>query len=369
MVSTARSPRSACSRARRSARAARRRSPTRPSAGTSATAPKPRAPQPPRPPANHLVPEPMCRERVYHAYQYGGTYDAVLTITDIAGNKGVVEHEITVDRRPPSGSAAGPAAAAAGLAGRPGPSSGAASLLANGGRSWVPAPVAAAAIPKQSLHSAVRKGLVVSYSVNEQVAGHFELLLSRSTARRLHVSGPAATGMAPGAAPQVVIAKAILITTKGGRQHGFDQALQAHRRAPRARAQSVADAAPDRAQRGGQESAHDNRRQQRHAHRLSPSSLQSEEESFLRFVAGLLAEHEVPQRDQQDVAEGDDRDDRDDRDAGAVARRRFAIERQRQGQRSEAEQVHALGGRARGRASGARRSRRCWSPPTCQRDA
>ena len=57
----------------------------------------------------------------------------------------------------------------------------------------------------------------MSYSVNEQVAGRFEVLLSRSVAKRLGISGPSASGLAAGASPQVVVAKAILITTKAGR--------------------------------------------------------------------------------------------------------------------------------------------------------
>ena len=95
----------------------------------------------------------------------------------------------------------------------------------------------------------MRKGLVVSYSVNEQVAGHFEVLLSSATAHRLGITGTPAVGLPAGSPAEVVIAKAILVTTKGGHSAVHIEVLQAHRRAPRARAQSVADAAPDRAQR------------------------------------------------------------------------------------------------------------------------
>ncbi|HXP28667.1 MAG TPA: hypothetical protein VN804_02850 [Solirubrobacteraceae bacterium] len=55
------------------------------------------------------------------------------------------------------------------------------------------------------------------YSVNEQAAGRFEVLLASSTARRIGLRGAAATGLAKGTPAQTVIAKAILITTKGGR--------------------------------------------------------------------------------------------------------------------------------------------------------
>jgi hypothetical protein len=71
-------------------------------------------------------------------------------------------------------------------------------------------------IVPQSLHNALHKGLVVRYSVNEQVAGRFEVLLSRATAQRLGISGPLATGLPAGSAPEIVIAKAVLVTTKGG---------------------------------------------------------------------------------------------------------------------------------------------------------
>jgi hypothetical protein len=57
----------------------------------------------------------------------------------------------------------------------------------------------------------------VAYTVNEQIAGHFEVLLSRTLARRLKISGPAASGLPAGSAPQIVIAKAIVVTTTGGR--------------------------------------------------------------------------------------------------------------------------------------------------------
>ena len=80
----------------------------------------------------------------------------------------------------------------------------------------VPPPIVRAAIISKSLPSVTRKGLLVSYSVNEQVAGHFEVLLARSIAHRLHITGSPATGLASGTPPQLVIAKAILVTTKGG---------------------------------------------------------------------------------------------------------------------------------------------------------
>ena len=77
--------------------------------------------------------------------------------------------------------------------------------------------MASAAVVSRSLSTVLKKGLVISYSVNEQVAGQFQVLLASSLAKRIGLHGPAATGLAPGSAPSIVIGKAILVTTKGGR--------------------------------------------------------------------------------------------------------------------------------------------------------
>jgi hypothetical protein len=78
-------------------------------------------------------------------------------------------------------------------------------------------PTAAAIVLSHSLRRALRDGLVVRYSVNERVTGRFEVMLSRSIAKRLKLSAPKASGLAPGTPSQVVIAKSILVTTAGGR--------------------------------------------------------------------------------------------------------------------------------------------------------
>jgi hypothetical protein len=82
-----------------------------------------------------------------------------------------------------------------------------------------------------SLRSVLRNGLVVSYAVNEQVAGHFEVLMARSVASRLGVPGTPATGLPAGTPPQVVIGKALLVTTEGGRSTVrivFSKRVQSH---------------------------------------------------------------------------------------------------------------------------------------------
>ena len=80
-----------------------------------------------------------------------------------------------------------------------------------------PAPVASASAVVSSLGKTTRKGLVVSYSVNQQVAGRFEVLLAASIAHRLGLHFPLAGGLPAGTPAQVVVGKAVLITTKGGR--------------------------------------------------------------------------------------------------------------------------------------------------------
>jgi hypothetical protein len=157
-----------------------------------------------------------CAASEFHSYQYGGNYEVTLTVRDVGGNTATVTHAITVAGPPPPSpsvpstpgttSTTSPGQTTSTLVGGSSP----------GSSATVPAPVAAATILSQSLRTALRKGLVVSYSVNEQVAGRFEVLLSRATAHRLGISGTPATGMPAGSPPEVVIAKAILVTTKGG---------------------------------------------------------------------------------------------------------------------------------------------------------
>jgi hypothetical protein len=147
-----------------------------------------------------------CAASIYHAYAYGGAYTVKLTVTDVAGNTSSVEHEVTVN---------GPHAPGAGSGSGAGAGSGAGS--GSGSGHAVPAPLAAAAIISRSLKKALRNGLAVRYSVSEKVAGRFEVLLGKTLAQRLHIAGPTATNLPAGTPAKVVIAKAIIVTTKGGR--------------------------------------------------------------------------------------------------------------------------------------------------------
>ena len=148
-----------------------------------------------------------CAASVFHAYTAGGIYQVSLTVTDVGGHTATVAHQVVVNGPPPAPAAAGTGGAAGSTT--PGTTGGTA-----GGS--IPAPVAVAAVASRSLRNAVKKGLVVRYSVNEQVAGHFEVLMASSLAKRLKIGGSPATGLPAGTPPQLVIAKAVLITTKGG---------------------------------------------------------------------------------------------------------------------------------------------------------
>jgi hypothetical protein len=152
-----------------------------------------------------------CAASVFHSYQYGGTYTVTLTAKDVAGNSSSITHVVSVIGPPPP-SPAGTAGAGAAGTGGPG-----AAGAGGPGTPQINPPVAAALVLTHSLKSAVHKGLLVSYSVDQQVAGHFEVLLSRTLAKRLGISGENATGLPAGAAPEVVIGRALLVTTKGGR--------------------------------------------------------------------------------------------------------------------------------------------------------
>jgi hypothetical protein len=147
----------------------------------------------------------------FHSYAQGGTYNVKLTVTDSAGNVNSFTKPITVVGG--SSGSAGPGASSPGGAALSTPGS----TTPGSTTKTIPGPVASAAVTSKSLRKVLRNGLVVSYSVNEQVAGQFQVLLAASTAKRIGLHGAPATGLAVGTPPQIVIAKAILITTKGGR--------------------------------------------------------------------------------------------------------------------------------------------------------
>lgn len=161
-----------------------------------------------------------CAASVFHSYKYGGTYEVTLTVRDVGGNEATASHEITVDGAgPPPPAPAGPSTGGGSNAASTGSSSGAggASIPAATTKPPVPGPVATQAILSSSLSRTLKKGLVVRYSVSQQATGHFEVLLAASIAHSLGLHLPLATGLPAGTPAQVVIAKALLVSTKAGR--------------------------------------------------------------------------------------------------------------------------------------------------------
>jgi hypothetical protein len=168
-----------------------------------------------------------CAASVFHSYQYGGTYEVTLTVTDTGGNVASVTEPIKVDGPAnPAGKGSGGSGSepGGGSSSTPGTTSPATSTTGSTTTPSttppakpIPGPVASAAVLSRSLTTALKKGLVIGYSVNEQVAGQFQVLLAASIAKRIGLHGAPATDMPPGSEPAIVIGKAILITTKGGR--------------------------------------------------------------------------------------------------------------------------------------------------------
>ncbi len=150
---------------------------------------------------------------VFHTFHYGGEYTVTLTVTDSARRSESFATTITVDGPPPPG-AQTPLVPGGGAA--PGSSTPGTTTLGSDAGTAKPKVVATQAVSSHSLASVLRKGLVVRYSVSSQVAGRFEVLLASSVAKKIKLKGRAATGLAKGTPPQIVIAKAILVTTKGG---------------------------------------------------------------------------------------------------------------------------------------------------------
>ena len=162
-----------------------------------------------------------CAASEFHSYLYGGTYRVTLTVRDVGGNTAAFTQAITVvGAGPPAKELASTQAAGTtggGTTGGGTTGGGSAAAPTSTGSAPVPPPVAAAAVVSRSLKLVLRKGLVVRYSVNEQVAGHFDVMLSQTIAHHLGITGTPAVGLAAGTPAQLIIAKAILVTTKGGR--------------------------------------------------------------------------------------------------------------------------------------------------------
>ncbi len=178
--------------------------------------------------ASHPTSEPCeespldaCAGSAFHTYAYGGTYEVTLTVTDAGGNVASVTKKVTVDGPPPPASSSGGGSVSAAPVSSPSPSGASKPTkrrARKAAKAPLPRPVATAIITTTSLRNAIEDGLKVRYSVNQQVAGHFEVLIPTRVARRLKIKGKPATGLPRGEPRQTLIAYALLITTR--KAHG-----------------------------------------------------------------------------------------------------------------------------------------------------
>ncbi|MGA2165229.1 MAG: PKD domain-containing protein [Solirubrobacteraceae bacterium] len=155
-----------------------------------------------------------CAASTFHSYRYGGTYSVTLTVTDTGGNTASVAEPITVVGPPPPPPPGSGGSSNTGANNAPGGSGGSGN---SSSIPSVPGPIATAAAVSSSLKQVAKNGLVVRYTVNEQVAGRFEVLLESATAHHLGISGPAATNLPAGSPRSLVIGHALLVTTKAGK--------------------------------------------------------------------------------------------------------------------------------------------------------
>jgi hypothetical protein len=166
------------------------------------------------PPGASKVDEPSA----FHSYTYGGTYIVTLTVTDVGGNTASTSRPVTVIGPPPPAAASAPSQTVTSPSSPSttpttttlGPTSKAAKEK--------PAPSLFERIGSHSLSTALREGLLVHYTVNEQVAGKVELMIATSTAKRLHIHGSLAKHLPKGYPRQTLIGSAVLVTTRRG--HG-----------------------------------------------------------------------------------------------------------------------------------------------------
>jgi hypothetical protein len=78
--------------------------------------------------------------------------------------------------------------------------------------SAVRAPVATERLLSRSLSGAAKHGLLLEYSVDQKIAGQFEVMMAASRAKSLRIYGFKAAGLPKGYPPQTVIAMHLLVT-------------------------------------------------------------------------------------------------------------------------------------------------------------
>jgi len=155
---------------------------------------------------------PTDEASVFHTYQYAGNYTVTLKVTDSGG------YTRSYTAVTPVGSPLPPAAPTPAA---PATSQGSGTGSSKGGSTTsavlTPAPTVTDFVESRSLKKVLSSGLAVRYVVNEQVAGSLQVLLNRSTAKRLGITGTTATGLPKGTPSSIVIGTAVLVTTKAGK--------------------------------------------------------------------------------------------------------------------------------------------------------
>ena len=114
----------------------------------------------------------------------------------------------------------------------------------------MPLPVATAAVVSHSLKTALSKGVAVHYQVNEQVAGHFEVLLGQKMAKHLKIHGSLASDLPAGTEPEYVIGTALVVTLKGGGSTTHVVLTKSASKRPAQGQEAPAESASDGPQRG-----------------------------------------------------------------------------------------------------------------------
>ena len=179
-------------------------------------------------------PNPQCNPSVFHAYTTPGSYSVSLTITDFGGDIATASQNVKVLGAAPAGGGGGSGGGGGGGGGgSTGSTGGGAGAISTTSTTTATATTAAppptppavpASVPPKviqavighSLSKALKSGIVVHYSVTEQVAGRFQVLLDARTAKRLGIKSPVLKGKYNGLTNPIQIGTALLESTKAG---------------------------------------------------------------------------------------------------------------------------------------------------------
>ncbi len=167
---------------------------------------------------------PICNPSTYHAFTTPGTYNVSLTVTDGGGYTATATNSVKILGAVPAGGGSGSGSSGATSSSTTTTTTSATTTTTTTAAPAAPAvpaivpPKATQAVVATSVSKALKSGLVVHYSVTQQVAGHFEVLLDARTAKHLGIKGPVVKGVKiDGLANPVEIGTALLETTKAGK--------------------------------------------------------------------------------------------------------------------------------------------------------